>query len=96
MPLTEQQKRDDRRAKIVAHKRAMKAIHIADALGRAGRDAASARRLDPDGRRNAEREAMVRPASQETWDVVFVVMDLRERSSKEDAEAHERELLDAR
>lgn len=84
------------RAQIVARKRALKAIHIADALKRAGCDAATARRLDADGRRNAERAAMVRPASNDTWDVVFVVMDRRERSTREDADTHERELLAAR
>lgn len=80
-------------AQMIAKKRALKAVHIADALERVGCDAATARRLDEKGRRNAEKAAMVRVASEETWRVVFAVLERRGSVSREEAEAHERVLL---
>lgn len=91
MPLTEEQVRNR-----IARSRALKAILIADALGRAGCDSATARKLDDAGRRNAESAAMVRRASGDTWDVVYAVMERRETASRADAEDHERGLLGTR
>lgn len=88
MALTEDQVRQR-----IAKARALKAVLLADALQRAGCDAATARQLGVDGRRDAERAAMVRTASEETWQVVFAVLERRETMNREDAEAHERELL---
>lgn len=91
MPLS-----DEQVTQRIARARALKAIHIADALGRAGCDAATARKLSESGRRDAEAAAMVRLASEDTWHVVFAVMERRETASRADAEDHERGLLGTR
>lgn len=84
---------DEQVAQRIAKSRAIKAVHIADALERVGCDAVTARRLDEKGRRDAEKAAMVRVASEETWRVVFAVLERRGSVSREEAEAHERVLL---
>lgn len=83
-------------AQLIAKKRALKAVLLADALQRVGCGAATARQLGADGRRDAERAAMVRTASEETWQVVFAVLERRETMTREGSEAHERELLGTR
>ncbi len=85
--------RDQVREQIVAKKRAEKALFISDALTQSGCDAATARRLDEQGRRAAERAAMVRQGSEATWQVVFAIMDRREQSSRDESEQYERTLL---
>lgn len=83
-------------AQMIAKKRAIKAVHIADALERAGCDVAAARRLDDEGRRNAEKAARVRVASEDTWQVVLAVLERRGSVSRAEAEAHEQVLLGTR
>lgn len=55
--------------------RTRKAIRLEAVLRMTGCDVDTARALDPQGRRDAERAAGVRKSSGATWEVVFTLLD---------------------
>lgn len=77
------------KSQYVAHARALKALHIADFLTRKGISVAVARGFDDGRRRAAETHAEVRIASDETWDVVFAILERRQHGSRDEADAAE-------
>lgn len=77
------------KSQYVMHARALKALHLADFLSRKGISVAVARAFDDARRRAAEDGAKVRVASDETWDVVFAILERRELGNREDADAAE-------